>query len=189
MKGAAKNCRQDIVQNRVQNPETCSQVWTGDNQSQRSCGEQKRCTAQVVMLDSSRNCWKLQRDYVQGNMPKSSGRCRKLQRGIEIQLQTTRLDHHNLQATDYMYVEKVFTNLRHKLNRSENDEMFDLRTNVLIWGLFMSTTMKSAVNFGREYHQILIACRNKNFEDIKTLFDTSLRLIEENSYEILHLST
>ena len=29
--------------------------------------------------------------------------------------------------------EKVFKNLRHKLCRSENDEMFDSKTNVLIW--------------------------------------------------------
>ena len=43
--------------------------------------------------------------------------------------------------------------LRQKLNRTEDDEMFDLETNVLIWGLFMSTTIKSAVHFGREYQQ------------------------------------
>ena len=57
----------------------------------------------------------------------------KLQRKIEIQLQTTRMDHHNLQVTGYGYVEKVFTNLRRKLNRTEEDEIFDLKTNVLIW--------------------------------------------------------
>ena len=143
--GAAGNCRRDIVQNRLQNPETCSQVWKGDNQSQRSCGE-------------------LQRDCVQGNMPKSSGGCGKLQRKIEIQLQTTRLYHHNLQVTDYGYVEKVFTNLRRKLNRTEDDEMFDLKTNMLIWGLLMTTTMKSAIHLGLENDQQLIACQNTNFE-------------------------
>ena len=66
-------------------------------------------------------------------MLKSSRGCKKLQRKIEIQQQTTRLDHHNLQVTDYGYVEKVFTNLRRKLNRTEDDEMFHLKTNVLIW--------------------------------------------------------
>ena len=44
----------------------------------------------------------------------------------------------------------------------------------------MSTTMKSAVHFDREYQQHLIACRNMNYE-IKTLFDIILRLIVENS--------
>ena len=170
VKGAAGNCRRDIVQNRVQNPETCSRVLKGDNQSQNGCE-------------------KLQRDTAQGNKPKSSRVCRKLQRKIEIQLQTTRLDHHNLQVTDYGYVERVFTNLRRKLNGTEDDEMFHLKTNVLIWGLFMSTTMKSAIHLGLEYDQNLSAYQNTNFGGIKTLFDISLRLISENAVEIQNLST
>ena len=51
--------------------------------------------------------------------------------------------------TSYGCVEKVFTNLRRELDRSGNHEMFDLKTNVLIWGLLMSTTMKSAVHLCR----------------------------------------
>ena len=82
----------------------------------------------------------------------SSGSCGKLQRRIVIQLEKTGLDH-NLQVTRFKYVDKVFTNLRHELNRSENDEMFDLKTNVLIWWLVMQTTMKSAIHIGREYQQ------------------------------------
>ena len=45
-------------------------------------------------------------------MPKNS---RELQRKVGIQLQTTLLDHHNLQVTDYGFVENVFMNLRRKL--------------------------------------------------------------------------
>ena len=67
--------------------------------------------------------------------------------------------------------------------------MFDLKTNVLIWGLFMSTTIKSADYLDLDYDQILIACQNTNFEGIKTLFDISLRMIAENSFEILILSS
>ena len=170
--GAVGNCRHDVVQNRVQNPETCSQVLEGDNQSQRGCGKLQRGNAQGAIPQGSEgaagNCWQ---DCVQGNMPKSAGGCGKLLRKIEIQLQTTRLDHHNLQVTDYGYVEKVFLNLRRKLNRKEDDEMFDLKTNVLIWVLFKSTTMKSAIHLGLECDQNLIACHNMNFEGIKTLFD------------------
>ena len=100
------------------------------------------------MPDSSRSYGKVQRDYVQGNMPWSFGCCRKLQRRIEIQLQTTMLDHHDLQV---------------------------------------STSMKSAIHLDSDHN--LIACQNTNFEGIKTLFDISLRLIAENSCEILNLST
>ena len=35
----------------------------------------------------------------------------------------------------------------------------------------------------------LIACQNHNLGGIKTLFDTSLSLIAENSFEVLNLST
>ena len=92
-------------------------------------------------------------------------------------------------VTDYRYFEKVFTNLRRKLNRTEDDDMFDLKTNVLIWWLFMSTTIKAAIHLGLEYDQILIACQNTKFEGIKTLFNISLMLIAENSFEILNLAT
>ena len=99
---------------------------------------------------------------------------------LKIQLQATRLDHHNLPITDYGYVERVFTNLRRKLNRTEDDELFDLKTNVLIWGLFILTTVKSAIRLGLEDGQNLIACQNNNFEGVKTLFGFSLKLISEN---------
>ena len=80
--------------------------------------------------------------------------------------------------------------LLRKLNRTEDDEIFDLKTNMLISGLFfVATTMKSAIHLGREYDQIFIACQNHNFGGIKTLFDISLMLISENSFEHLNLST
>ena len=82
----------------------------------------------VLMTGVAGNC---RRDTVQGNMPESLRGCGKLQQKIEIQLQTTGLDHHKVQVTDYGYVEKVFMNLCRKLNRTENDEMFDLKTSVL----------------------------------------------------------
>ena len=63
--------------------------------------------------------------------------------------------------------------------------MFDLKTNLLIWGLFVSTTMESAIHLGLDYDQNLIARQKTNFEGIKTLFDISLRLIAANSFDIL----
>ena len=65
---------------------------------------------------------------------------------------------------------------------------FDFKNSFLIRDS-MSITMKSAVHLGREHQQNLIACRNTNFEEIKTLFDIPLRLIVENSFEILNLTT
>ena len=84
-KGAAGNCERDIVQNRVQNPER----------------------RQAVSKEL--------REIATGPLPRApcltvQGVAGKLQRKTEIQLQTTRLDHLHLQVTDYVHVEKVFTN-------------------------------------------------------------------------------
>ena len=48
-----------LQRSRNPHPETCFQVWKGDNQSQRCCGKPQRGTAQGAMLDISRvagNC-------------------------------------------------------------------------------------------------------------------------------------
>ena len=42
--------------------------------------------------------------------------------------------------------------------------MFDLKTNVLIWKPYLSTTMKSVIHLGLECDQKLIACQNTNFK-------------------------
>ena len=48
--------------------------------------------------------------------------------------------------------------------------------------------MKSAIHLGLDYDENLIAYQSTNFGGIRT-FDISLRLIAENSFEILNLST
>ena len=84
---------------------------------------------------------------------------------------------------------KVFTNVRHKLNRSEDEKILDQRWNVLMWELFMSTTMKAAVHLGQTYNENLITCRNTNFEELKMLFDVTQKLILDQNFEILTVAT
>ena len=67
-------------------------------------------------------------------MDQSSSSTRCAVRGVQNQLTEARLDHHNLQVSDTRYSEKVFTKVRQKLNRAEDDEMLDQRGNVLTWG-------------------------------------------------------
>ena len=71
-------------------------------------------------------------------------------RGVENQLARTRLDYHNVQISDNQYLEKVLKNLRQKLNLSRGAQVLNEKTNVLIWGLFMSTTTKEAVHLGQK---------------------------------------
>ena len=84
----------------------------------------------------------------------------KRARHLENQLGRTRLDYHSPQVSDSSYIEKVLKTLRQKLNCSENDKMRDMNTNVLIWGLFMSTTKKASVHLGPNYNVNLEVYRN-----------------------------
>ena len=76
----------------------------------------------------------------------SSASTRELERGDDIQIGRTRLVFHNMQISDHRYLEKVFKNLRQKLNLAEEAPVLDLKTNVLIW-----TTVKAAVHLGPNY--------------------------------------
>ena len=110
-------------------------------------------------------------------------------RGIQNQLTRTKLDHHNLHISDNLYIEKVSTNFRQKLNRSEDEQMLDVRVKVLIWGLFKSTSMKAAVHLGDTYNKNLVAHRNTNFDALGTFFDITQKLILDENHEILNFST
>ena len=67
--------------------------------------------------------------------------------------------------------------------------MLDVKTNVLIWGLVMSTTMKALVHLGPNYNENLVGCKNTNFKELRALFDITHRLIWEPSIEILNVCT
>ena len=59
-----------------------------------------------------------------------------------------------MQISDHRYLEKVFKNLRKKLNLVEEAPIIGieaLKTNVWTWGLFMSTLMKAAIHLGPNY--------------------------------------
>ena len=49
------------------------------------------------------------------------------------------------------HLEKVHSNLRHKIGRRPGDEMLDLNVNSLIWRMFASATMDAAVHVGPKY--------------------------------------
>ena len=53
-------------------------------------------------------------------------------RGIQNPVARTKLDYRILQISDNRYLEKVFTTVRQKLNRSEDDKIFGQEVNVLL---------------------------------------------------------
>ena len=61
-------------------------------------------------------------------------------------------------------------------------------TNVLIWWSFMSTAMTAAVHLGPNYNEHLEVFRNTNFEELKTLFDITLRFVVDHQVAILNVT-
>ena len=84
---------------------------------------------------------------------------------------------------------KVFRNLRQWFNLLESELMLDQNTSVLIWRLFMSTTMKASVYLGPNYNKNLVMHRKTNFEELLMLSHITQMLILNHGFEILNLST
>ena len=70
-----------------------------------------------------------------------------------------------MQISDCAYVDKVFDTLRQKL--CLGSDVLDEKTNVLIWRLFLSTTMIAPVHLGPSYCDNLVACRNTDSKELK----------------------
>ena len=64
-----------------------------------------------------------------------------------------------------------------------------LKTNVLIWRMFMSSSMKAAIHLGPNCLANLEVYKNTNFEDIQSLFNITQKLTLEHSEEILNVNT
>ena len=111
------------VRDRVQNPTASSQEWQRDDNP-------FSCAGRLVRVMGERS---------------SAGRP---VRGIQNQLARTKLDSHTMQISDNQYLEKAFTNVHQKLNRTANEKIFDQKVNALGWWLFKSTTMKAALQLG-----------------------------------------
>ena len=72
---------------------------------------------------------------------------RKPRREVQNQLTVVKLNHHNVEISNIRHIEKVFANVRHKLNRAEDDEIvLDQKVNVMICGLFVSSAMNAAIH-------------------------------------------
>ena len=57
----------------------------------------------------------------------------------------------NMRFSNHRYVGKIFQCLQKKLGRSSLDAMFSIesyKTNAMIWGMFMASSMKTATHLG-----------------------------------------
>ena len=111
----------------------------------------------------------------------SSASSRQLERGEDIAIGRSKMEFHNMQIFDHRYLEKVSKKVRKILNFAEEAPVLGveaLKTNVLMWRLFMSTTMKAAIHLGPNYVENLEVFRNTNFEELQNLIDITQKLIK-----------
>ena len=96
-----------------------------------------------------------------------------------------------MQISNYEYLEKVFfQHLHKKLGTTGDSPKFEIRsskTNVLIWGLFMSSAMKAAIHLGPSYTENLEFYKNANFEKVQNLFNITQKLMWDHQGEILNV--
>ena len=67
--------------------------------------------------------------------------------------------------------------------------MPDIDINAIIWGIFVSATMKAAVYLGQDFQENLRTTKNTDFEKVKLLFDISQKLILNQNDEPFGIST
>ena len=79
-----------------------------------------------------------------------------------VQGATPRPEVQHMKYTDHQYMTKMFQFLRKKSGITEAYSMEALKTNVLIWSMFMSSSMKAAIHLGQNYLANLEVYKNTN---------------------------
>ena len=105
---------------------------------------------------------------------------------------TPRTEFQNMKYANHQYMTKVFHFLQKKFGFTAGFSTFALealKTNVLISGMFMSSSMKAAVHLEPNYLANLDNDKNTNVEEIQSLVNTTQKLILEHSEEILKVHT
>ena len=108
------------------------------------------------------------------------------------QTATPRTEFQNMKYTNHQYMTKVFQFLQKKLGITAEHSTFSmgaLKTDVLTWRMFMSSSMKAAIYLGPNYLANLEIYKNTNFEVFQSLFHVTQKFILEHSEEILNVHT
>ena len=106
-----------------------------------------------------------------------------------VQTATPRTECQNMKFTNHQYMTKIFHFLQEKLGITEAYSTFSmaaLKTNVLIWWMFMTWSMKAVIRFGPNNLPSLEVYKDTNFEEIHNSFNITQKLILEHSEENLN---
>ena len=118
-------------------------------------------------------------DLEQDNQDTFSGSAcvRKLTRTVDTK--ETKMEFLNMKITDYQYLSNVFQFRQQKLGIKTGCVTFGIeatKTNILMWGLLMSSSMRAAIHLGLNHEENLETYKNMNFEQIETLFNITKKI-------------
>ena len=141
-------------------------------------GKPQRDTSNIVRRSQERTTWKCSelRDLETGKQEKvisSDDSFRKRERTVDTT--DTETEYCNMKITYYSYLSKVFTFLQQKLVVQKGCETFGIqasKTNKMMLGMFLSSSMRAAVHLHLNYEENLETYKLMDFEHIQSLFSS-----------------
>ena len=95
-----------------------------------------------------------------------------------------KLEFTNMQISNSGHLEKVFKNIKKKVNLAEDaPPRGSKRTQPTL-----SAPMKAAIHMGPDYIEILEISKNTNFEELQNLFDITQKLVLCKQGEVLNVN-
>ena len=97
----------------------------------------------------------------------------------------------NMRYTNHQYMTKVFQFLQKRLGMSATHATFSMqayKTNVLIWRMFMPSSMKAAIHLVPNSLPNSEIYKNTIFEDIESLLNITQQLALERSEDMLNVN-
>ena len=96
----------------------------------------------------------------------------------------------NMEYTNHHYMSMIFQCLQKKLGMSATNATFSMdayRTHVLIWGMFVTSSMKAAIHLGPNFLSNSEIYKSTKFEDIETVCNITQKLLREHSEDLLNV--
>ena len=97
-----------------------------------------------------------------------------------------------MMIADSNFLDKIFRFLQKKLGGQEGHESLGIsasKTNIMMWGLFMSSSMRAVIHHGQNYKKNLETCKFTNFDQIENFFSVTQNLVADNPFGILNVKT
>ena len=145
-KEVSQTSTRNLVRDRDQNPAEHSQVL-------------KQESAQTA------KSWKQEKKSESSH----STSTRKVVRGVDSHKNRLEKGFRYMEIRSRQFLEKVYQWLQRKLGTTENLSKFGtdhMKVNILMWRLFMSSSMKAAIHLAPNYSENLVLYKNMNFEEI-----------------------